>query len=86
MQHNGGGFDVALDLVGGNMLSACCVLLALDGNLASITEAPGQDDFEALFQKNASFQPVGGQRLLADERPCDLAKIPGSTGSPIAAF
>jgi NADPH2:quinone reductase len=59
MQHNGGGFDVALDLVGGNMLSACCVLLALDGNLASITEAPGQDDFAALFQKNASFQPVG---------------------------
>ena len=59
LQHNGGGFDVALDLVGGNMLSACCVLLALDGNLASITAAPGQDDFEALFQKNASFQPVG---------------------------
>src|SRR6188768_436331 len=56
MQHNGGGFDVALDLVGGNMLSACCILLALDGNLASITEAPGQDDFEVLFQKNASFQ------------------------------
>ena len=41
------------------MLSACCVLLALDGNLASITAAPGQDAFEALFQKNASFQPVG---------------------------
>ena len=27
-----------------HMLSACCVLLALDDNRASITEAPGQDD------------------------------------------
>jgi NADPH:quinone reductase-like Zn-dependent oxidoreductase len=59
MQRNGGGFDVALDLVGGNMLSACCALLALDGNLASITEAPSQDDFEILFHKNASFHSVG---------------------------
>jgi NADPH:quinone reductase len=59
MQRNGGGFDVALDLVGGNMLSTCCVLLAVDGNLASITEAPSQDDFELLFQKNASFHSVG---------------------------
>jgi NADPH2:quinone reductase len=56
---NGGGFDVALDLVGGAMLSACCALLAVDGNLASITEAPGLDDFEVLFQKNASFHSVG---------------------------
>jgi NADPH:quinone reductase len=59
MQRNGGEFDVALDLVGGNMLSSCCVLLAVDGNLASITEAPSQDDFEVLFQKNASFHSVG---------------------------
>ncbi len=58
MQHNGGGFDVALDLVGGTMLSACCELLALNGNLASMTEALGQDDFEAVFQTNASFPPV----------------------------
>ena len=56
---NGGGFDVALDLVGGSMLSTCCVLLAVDGHLASITEAPRQDDFEVLFQKNASFHSVG---------------------------
>jgi NADPH2:quinone reductase len=59
MKRNGGGFDVALDLVGGKMLSTCCVLLAVDGNLASITEAPSQDDFEVLFQKNASFHSVG---------------------------
>lgn len=59
MQRNGGGFDAALDLVGGSMLSACCALLAVDGNLASITEAPSQDDFEVLFQKNASFHAVG---------------------------
>jgi NADPH:quinone reductase len=56
---NGGEFDVALDLVGGRMLSACCALLTLDGNLASITEAPSQADFEILFQKNASFHSVG---------------------------
>jgi NADPH:quinone reductase-like Zn-dependent oxidoreductase len=59
MRRNGGGFDGALDLVGGRMLSACCALLAVDGNLVSITEAPGQDDFEILFQKNASFHSVG---------------------------
>ena len=58
-KRNGGGFDVALDLVGGRMLSACCALLAVDGNLASATEAPGRDDFETLFQKNASFHSVG---------------------------
>ena len=86
MQHNGGGFDVALDLVGGTMLSACCALLAMDGNLASITEAPGRDDFETLFQKNAVVPSRGRQRLLADRRPRRLAKIPGNAGSPIAAF
>ena len=36
MQRNAGEFDVALDLVGGKMLSACCTLLAVDGNLSSI--------------------------------------------------
>jgi NADPH:quinone reductase len=54
-----GGFDVALDLVGGKMLSACCALLAVDGNLASVTEAPSEEDFEILFTKNASFHSVG---------------------------
>jgi NADPH:quinone reductase len=56
---NGGRYDAVLDLVGGKMLSACCALLGLDGHLASITEAPSQDDFELLFQKNASFHAVG---------------------------
>lgn len=59
MLRNGGEFDVALDLVGGTMLSTCCMLLAVDGNLASITEAPSQANFEILFQKNASFHSVG---------------------------
>jgi len=59
MQRNRGPFEIALDLVGGSMLSACCVLLAVDGNLASITEAPSRNDFEILFQKNASFHAVG---------------------------
>jgi NADPH:quinone reductase-like Zn-dependent oxidoreductase len=65
---NGGGFEVALDLVGGGMLSACCALLAVDGHLASITEAPSQEDFDLLFQKNASFHSVGANAysLLAD--------------------
>jgi NADPH:quinone reductase-like Zn-dependent oxidoreductase len=38
MKRNGGGFDVVLDLVGGKMLSTCCVLLAVDGNLASMQQ------------------------------------------------
>ena len=59
MKQNGGVFNIALDFVGGRMLSACCSLLAVDGNLASITEAPRYDDFEILFQKNASFHSVG---------------------------
>ena len=59
MKRNSAAFDVALDLVGGRMLSACCALLAVDGNLASATQAPGRDDFETLFQKNASFHSVG---------------------------
>lgn len=69
MERNGGGFDIALDLVGGRMLSACCALLAVDGNLASATEAPGLDDFEILFQKNASFHSVGANAYsLTDDR------------------
>lgn len=61
------GFDAALDLVGGTMLSACCSLLAVDGHLASTTEAPGVDDFEALFQKNASFHSVGAHAYSLTE-------------------
>jgi NADPH:quinone reductase-like Zn-dependent oxidoreductase len=69
IRYNGGGFDVALDLVGGRMLSACCALLAVDGNLASITEAPSRDDFETLFQKNASFHSVGANAYsLTDDQ------------------
>ena len=30
MQRNRGAFDIALDLVGGKMLSACCALLAVE--------------------------------------------------------
>ena len=69
VKQNGGGFDVALDLVGGEMLSACCALLAVDGHLASATEAPGREDFETLFQKNASFHAVGAHAYsLTDDR------------------
>ena len=66
---NGGPFDIALDLVGGKMLSACCQLLGVEGNLASITEAPDRDDFETLFEKNASFHPIGANAYsLVDDR------------------
>ena len=56
MKRNGGEFDVALDLVGGRMLSACCSLLAVDGDLASTAEAPGRE-FEALIR----VVPFGGR-------------------------
>jgi len=59
IKENNGPFDIAIDMVGGKMLSACCELLAIDGNLASVTEAPGRNDFEILFRKNASFHSVG---------------------------
>jgi NADPH:quinone reductase-like Zn-dependent oxidoreductase len=59
MEINGGPFDIALDLVGGPMLSACCALVAVDGHVASVTEAPSHDDFELLFDRNATFHPVG---------------------------
>lgn len=59
VQRNGGHFNCALDLVGGSMLSSCCTLLATDGDLASVTEAPGATDFDSLFDKNASFHAVG---------------------------
>jgi NADPH:quinone reductase len=59
LKAGGGPFHVALDLVGGRMLSSCCALLAIDGDLASTTEAPSLDDFDTLFEKNASFHSVG---------------------------
>ena len=66
---NGAPFDVVLDLVGGAMLSACCKLLAVDGRLASATEAPSRDDFEYLFEKNATFHAVGAHaRSLTGDR------------------
>ncbi len=69
IERNNGYFDIALDLVGGKMLSACCELLGIDGNLASVTEAPAQQDFETLFLKNASFHPVGANAYsLSDNR------------------
>ena len=67
IRRNGGAFDVALDLVGGTMLSTCCALLGVDGNLASVTEAPSREDFEILFQKNASFHSVGAHAYSLTE-------------------
>lgn len=56
---NGGLFDITLDFVGGKMLSACCELVAVDGNFASVTDPPCTEDFEILFQKNGSFHSIG---------------------------
>jgi NADPH:quinone reductase len=67
LRRNGGEFDIALDFVGGTMLSACCALLGVDGNLASATEAPSREDFEILFQKNASFHSVGAHAYSLTE-------------------
>lgn len=58
-RRNGGPFDMALDLVGADMLAACCALLGTDGSLASAVNAPSRGDFEILFQKNASFHAIG---------------------------
>ena len=66
-ERNGGPFDCVLDLVGGQMLSACCRLLAIDGELASITEAPAKEDFELLFQRNAGFHPIGANAYSLTE-------------------
>ncbi|MEQ1517129.1 MAG: NADP-dependent oxidoreductase [Usitatibacteraceae bacterium] len=70
MQRNGGGFDSVVDLVGGGMLSSCSALVGVEGNLASVTEAPTQADFDILFDKNASFHPVGANAysLMPDRR------------------
>lgn len=59
LRRNGGHFDGVLDFVGGRMLSACCRLVAIDGNLASITEAPSVSDAEYLFRCNGSFHAIG---------------------------
>lgn len=59
IERNDGYFDITLDLVGGRILSACCDLTAIDGDLASVTDPPVKDDFETLFQRNASFHSIG---------------------------
>lgn len=59
IERNGGYFDIAIDLVGNKMLAACCELISIDGNVASIVDPPDTNSFETLFQKNASFHPIG---------------------------
>ena len=61
---NGGPFDMALDLVGGKMLSACCQLIGMDGIVASAVDAPSADDVEWLFQRNAAFHAVGANAYM----------------------
>ncbi len=67
IRRNGGLFDGVLDFVGGRMLSACCRLVAIDGNLASITEAPTLADAEYLFQRNGSFHAIGANAYSLTE-------------------
>jgi NADPH:quinone reductase len=69
IEKNRGNFDIALDLVGGRMLSSCCELLAIDGNLASVTDPPDKDAFELLFQKNASFHSIGANAYSLSSDP-----------------
>jgi NADPH:quinone reductase len=68
---NSGYFDMVIDLVGGKMLSACCKLLAIDGNLASVTAAPDEIDFDILFNKNASFHTIGANAYSLSENQAD---------------
>jgi NADPH:quinone reductase len=69
LRRNGGPFDVALDFVGGEMLSACCALLAPDGHLVSAADPPSRDEFEMLFDRNATFHSVGTHAFsLAPDR------------------
>jgi NADPH:quinone reductase len=69
LRRNGSLFDGVLDFVGGSMLAACCRLVAIDGNLASITEAPAPADVEHLFQRNGSFHAIGANAYsLTDDR------------------
>lgn len=67
---NGGAYDVVIDLVGGVTLSKVCRTLAVGGHLASATDAPSQEDFEVLFERNASFHAIGAHAdsLLSDRR------------------
>jgi NADPH2:quinone reductase len=67
IRRNGRLFDGVLDFVGGRMLSACCRLVAIDGNLASITEAPALADAEYLFQRNGSFHAIGANAYSLTE-------------------
>jgi NADPH2:quinone reductase len=68
---NGTRFDVVLDLVGGRMLPACCSLLGIDGDLASVVDGPDEKDFDALFDRIASFHLVGANAYsLSEDRHC----------------
>ena len=69
LARNGGPYDAVLDLVGGEMLANCCRLVALDGDLISATNPPTTEDFEVLFQRNASFHAIGANAYsLVDDR------------------
>ncbi|MES2148928.1 MAG: NADP-dependent oxidoreductase [Pseudomonadota bacterium] len=86
----GVGYDVTVDLVGKGMLSACCRLLAMDGNLVSVTEAPSVEDFDILFDKNATFHTVGANayalssnRLHLQQYRTILANLAGQFDSGV---
>ena len=69
---NGDYFGITLDLLGGKMLSACCKLLAVDGQLISVVESPCKDDFNILFQKNASFHSIGVDAFFNTGNPAQM--------------
>ncbi|MGZ6554880.1 MAG: hypothetical protein ACXVDV_19990 [Bacteroidia bacterium] len=69
IKRNHGNFDITIDLVGGKMLSACCEMLPIDGNIALVTEVPNQSDFDILFMKNASFHTIGANAYSLSEDP-----------------
>jgi hypothetical protein len=40
-----------------------------DGQLISVVDVPGKEDFEILFQKNASFHPIGANAYSLSTNP-----------------
>jgi NADPH:quinone reductase-like Zn-dependent oxidoreductase len=83
---NDGFFDGVLDFVGGRMLSACCRLVAIDGNLASITEAPAAADVEYLFQRNGSFHAIGANAYSLTEDRSQWRRYQGMLGEFATLF
>ncbi len=57
-QHNGGGFDVIVDLIGGNAIEESLTLLASGGRVVSIVDQPQPQSLYAGWDVNAEIHLV----------------------------